>query len=469
MAGLQYAGEFTLDACDITTSSGETFNLKGSVMEINIFEDIYLNSLSGTIALFDTQNFLSRSFIRGQDTLYILITTPSISDDPKKKIEGYFSVNKIDIQQEISSKGLLYQLSFVSNEFFKNERKKLSKAYQDSPTKIIESILTKELETVKPILFEASKNIKRVVFTNKKPFDAIRQIMQEAVSKINNSPSYLFYETTKGYYCRTLTNLYEQEVVTDFNAGEVALLDGEGQAKHPNPVKDFERVIDIDLQTNIDSLINQAIGILSSKLTKVNLYNKSMDTTEYRYFDDFNNVIRSEGAIEKDNPIYNDEPVDDNNNNIGDFVDSKTHLHTVIEKDGIDMSHYNTQNNINDYTFSKTELADKSFLTRQAKRREVDHMIRVKAHINGHVGFEAGQLCQITKPMKDESGKSIYQGKYLITALRHHFDVGSVKHEITLNMVKDSSPIPIEKSGPINFKEVASEKAGAITFIEDLE
>ena len=142
---------------------------------------IYFNSLSGTIALFDTQNFLSKSFIRGQDTLYILITTPSISDDPKKKIEGYFSVNKIDIQQEISSKGLLYQLSFVSNEFFKNERKKLSKAYQDSPTKIIESILTKELETVKPILFEASKNIKRVVFTNKKPFDAIRQIMQEAV------------------------------------------------------------------------------------------------------------------------------------------------------------------------------------------------------------------------------------------------------------------------------------------------
>ena len=39
MAGLQYAGEFTLDACDITTSSGETFNLKGSVMEINIFEE----------------------------------------------------------------------------------------------------------------------------------------------------------------------------------------------------------------------------------------------------------------------------------------------------------------------------------------------------------------------------------------------------------------------------------------------
>ena len=61
MAGLQYAGEFRLDACDITTSSGETFNLKGSVMEINIFEDIYLNSLSGTIALFDTQNFLSKN------------------------------------------------------------------------------------------------------------------------------------------------------------------------------------------------------------------------------------------------------------------------------------------------------------------------------------------------------------------------------------------------------------------------
>lgn len=469
MAGLQYAGEFKLDHCLMISSAGQTLNLKSSVVEVNIFEDIFLNSLQGTIMIFDTQNFMSKAFVRGQDTLFLSISTPSISDDPDKKIEGHFSINKIDMATEVSNKGMMYQLSFCSNEFYRNERKKLSKAYQDSPTKIIESILKYELETKKPIMIEASKNIKRVVFTNKKPFDAIRQIMQEAVSKLNNSPSYLFYETTKGFHCRTLTNLYEQEVVTDFNAGEVALLDGEGQAKHMNPVKDYERVIDLELKSAVDSLMNTALGVLSSKLTKINLYNKNMDTTEYRYFDEFNKLPRSENAIEKDNPIYNDDPIDDNDNNIGDFVDSKTHLHTVIEKDGVDMSHYNTTTNT--YSFSKTQIADKSFLTRQAKRREVDHMITASAHVNGHVGFEAGQVCQVSVPMKDDSGKSIYQGRYLITKLRHHFNMADMKHEITLSMSKDSSPNPIEKSGSINFNELdlPEEKRGAITYIEGIE
>ena len=244
--------------------------------------------------------------------------------------------------QEASIKSTMYQLSFTTKEHFANERSKISKGFQDSPTKIIESILKAELDTKKPIMIEASKNIKRVVFANKKPFDAIRQIMQETVSKINNSPSYLFYETTKGFRCTTLTNLFAQEPLFDFNAGEVATLDGDGQAKHINVVKDFERVIDMQLNPSIDSLLNTALGIFASKSTKVNLYNKSHETNTYKYFDEFNKFIRSEGSQEKDNPIYNDDPIDDKNNTIGDFIDSKTYLHTTFENEGKDMTHHSS-------------------------------------------------------------------------------------------------------------------------------
>jgi len=465
--GIQYAGEFRLDQAFITTSNGDTINIRGSITEINIFEDIFKNNISGSMMLFDTQNFFSKSFIRGQDTIYLEITTPSISEDPQQIIKQYFLVNSIDFMEETSSKSMMYQISFTTKEHFKNERTKISKGYQESPTKIIESILKSELETKKPILIEASKNIKRVVFTNKKPFDAIRQIMQEAVSKINNSPSYLFYETSKGFRCTTLTNLFAQEAVTDFNAGEVALLDGDGQSKHVNPVKDFERAIEMQLVPKIDSLMNTALGIFASKSTKVNLYNKSHETNTYKYFDEFNRFIRSEGSIEKDNPIYNDDPVDYKNNTIGDFVDSKTYLHTTFENEGKDMSHYSSTQN--SYSFSPTEIGTNTFLTRSAKRREIDHMIEVKIHVKGHVGFEVGQTCTINEPMKDESGKSIYQGKYLITALRHNFNVADNIHEITMSLAKDSSPNTIEKRGPINFDEIAEEPVGAIEFVEGIE
>ena len=465
--GIQYAGEFSLDQAFITTSNGDKINIRGSITQINLFEDIFKNNISGSLMLFDTQNFFSKSFIRGQDTIYLEISTPSISDNPGMVIRQYFLVNSVDFMEEGSVKSMLYQLSFTTKEHFKNERLKISKGYQESPTKIIETILKAELDTKKPIMIEASKNIKRVVFANKKPFDAIRQIMQETVSKINNSPSYLFYETTKGFRCTTLTNLFAQEPLFDFNAGEVATLDGDGQAKHINVVKDFERVIDMQLNPSIDSLLNTALGIFASKSTKVNLYNKSHETNTYKYFDEFNKFIRSEGSQEKDNPIYNDDPIDDKNNTIGDFIDSKTYLHTTFENEGKDMTHHSSTQN--SYTFSSTEIGTNNFLTRSAKRREIDHMIEVKMHVKGHVGFEVGQTCTINEPMKDESGKSIYQGKYLITQLRHNFDVASLNHEITMSIVKESTPNVIEKRGSINFDEVAKEPAGAIEYVEGIE
>ena len=96
-------------------------------------------------------------------------------------------------------------------------------------------------------------------------------------------------------------------------------------------------------------------------------------------------------------------------------------------------------------------------------------MIEVKMHVKGHVGFEVGQTSTINEPMKDESGKSIYQGKYLITQLRHNFDVASLNHEITMSIVKESTPNVIEKRGSINFDEVAKEPAGAIEYVEGIE
>ncbi len=464
--GIQYAGEFSLDQAFITTSNGDKLNIRSSITQINLFEDIFKNNIHGSLMLFDTQNFFSKSFIRGQDTIYLEISTPSISNNPSMVIKQYFLVNSIDFMEEGSVNNMLYQLSFTTKEHFKNERLKISKGYQESPTKIIETILKSELDTKKPILVEASKNIKRVVFTNKKPFDAIRQIMQEAVSKINDSPSYLFYETTKGFKCTTLTNLFSQEPLFDFNAGEVATLDGEGP-KHVNVINAFERAIDMQLNPSIDSLLNTALGIFASKSTKVNLYNKSHETNTYKYFDEFNRFIRSEGSQEKDNPIYNDDPIDDNENNIGDFVDSKTYLHTTFENEGKDMSHYSSLQN--SYSFSPTEIGTNTFLTRSAKRREIDHMIEVKLHVKGHVGFEVGQTCTIKNPMKDESGKSIYQGKYLITQLRHNFDVAQSNHEITMSIVKESTPNTIDKRGSINFNEVANEPVGAIEFVEGIE
>ena len=60
MAGIQYAGEFTLDKCDLITASGGKVDIKALAVEINIFEDIYRSGMTGTIGFVDTNNVFSK-------------------------------------------------------------------------------------------------------------------------------------------------------------------------------------------------------------------------------------------------------------------------------------------------------------------------------------------------------------------------------------------------------------------------
>ena len=53
---LQYAGEFILEKCELISSSGIAADISKVVVEINIFEDIFSNSLTGSIIITDTNN-----------------------------------------------------------------------------------------------------------------------------------------------------------------------------------------------------------------------------------------------------------------------------------------------------------------------------------------------------------------------------------------------------------------------------
>ena len=56
MSTVQYAGQFVIEKCELITSAGLTINLSSSILEINIFEDIYSNALKGSILCFDTNS-----------------------------------------------------------------------------------------------------------------------------------------------------------------------------------------------------------------------------------------------------------------------------------------------------------------------------------------------------------------------------------------------------------------------------
>ena len=82
MAVIQYAGEFQLEECTLCTVSGLELDLTELVADINIYEDLFSTSVSGTISFQDNNNLLGNNDIGiiGQEKLKLKLSTPNAGD-----------------------------------------------------------------------------------------------------------------------------------------------------------------------------------------------------------------------------------------------------------------------------------------------------------------------------------------------------------------------------------------------------
>jgi len=81
MSKIQYAGEFKLEELKIISSSGNVVDLSKSVLQIDLYESIFKNSISGSILIADTNNMVNNLPIIGQEYITLKVSTPSIENE----------------------------------------------------------------------------------------------------------------------------------------------------------------------------------------------------------------------------------------------------------------------------------------------------------------------------------------------------------------------------------------------------
>lgn len=450
MSTVQYAGQFTVEKCELVTSAGLVINLSSSILEINIFEDIYSNAIKGSILCFDTNSLIANTQILGQDYLRLKIVTPGFeTDDHEKTIdfsENVFSVYKIGARNDASTNSEVFELSFISPEALTNLRKRVSKSLTGSPSEIFETLMKSDfsINTNKKLYIEESSGIRKYVVPNVHPFQFIQSLMEEAVSSNTKSPFFLFFENTNGYHFRTLQSLYNQDTKADFNVGDTGELEDVG-SKVKDIEKEYRTVIADDSNNNSDMLKNIISGLLANKLKTVDIFNKEINTQTHNYFDDYKNFDRIEGVdSNRDKPIYNDAPIEEDGTRVSDYPDTEIHLVPIqVNKDtGGDALHYNKETE--DYTYTpSTEKDSVQFL--KGKMVELATTLNRNMKVNGHTALACGDTINFTKP--DSTAKEngfldeLESGKYLITAARHIFSTINNKHEMVITINKDSHPI----------------------------
>ena len=435
MSGLNFAGEFSLKEMKLLTSAGAVIDIKKMTQSIEIFENIMSPSLTGNITLLDIDNIMENAPILGQEYMSLKIETPTLEEEAFDFSENVFAVYKIVNKENAANETQIFTLSFCSPELLRSNRTKVSKSYTDTIDKTVENILrdSRFINTKKKLFLETTSGVRKFVAPNVRPFAFIDSLKNEALSVKTSSPDFFFFETTRGIHFKSLSSMYSAGTKGDYNTGDIEIF-ASGE-KRPNPENEFQRVLEFQINSNNDMLLNIRGGMLGSNVIEYNIHGKNYIKKTFNYFNDFDSFPRID-----ENPIYNNSKIDDQDNTIGDFTDARIHLHPVSSGGGNDFQYDDNNNN---YIYAPNKISD-SILQKQSKALELKFGVNVSMKLTGSTTLAVGDVINLQIPVTgrvhDKENDEYMTGKYLITELRHMFSTVDKKHEIALVASKDSLP-----------------------------
>lgn len=432
---LQFAGEFLVEECKIVSTTGEIYDIMEIVEEINVFENIYTATISGDIVIKDTTNIVRNFPIIGEERLILKIQTPQSSPKPETTIDYTLSpliIYKINSQFSSGETAQIVSLQFGSIEGFRNQTSRVSQSFSGVPSTIVEKILRDEnyLRSKKTFHYEPTANNAKMVFPNIRPFKCIKHLSNISNSTLNNSsPSYLFYETTKGYHFRTYDSMCREEPKFYFKENIGGQLDEKGVG---NVQLELDTLVNYQRVSSKDTVKNLNSGMISSKLITHDVYNKRLDLYKYDYLSNFDRDIHPDNGESR--PIISEAKDPDNGKSLTDHEDTK--LFVVSTASGYSFSEGTN------YPY-QSDNQSQTLQRKKARKEQFENGSILNIEVNGQTFIQAGDKVNLeitaNSAVSDEREDKQLSGNYIVTHLRHTFTKSQqLKHKISMQVAKDS-------------------------------
>ena len=446
---LNYAGEFIIETCTILTLSGTSISLKDQFASVNIYESIFNNSITGDISFIDTNDLVANLPIVGQEKLALRLTVPSQNSKDRDVSIDYtettLSITKVNIVTDFNENTKVVVLSFTTPELLTNNRIRISQKYEGEPSvDMVQNILRNELNSKKEFYYEKTSNNFKMIAMNQRPFDFINKLSQRCLSsKYNYSPTFLFYETTKGFHFRTLDSMFNEDNPIMSYAEMIPNL------KHNNALENMFNLLSYEFFSAPDILTSTRNGMYSSKLLLLDLHNKVSKTYDYNYLDDFDNNLHTDSKNQySDNKPALSQATDDSGLRVSDNYDSVFHMQTIDRNvvDGL----FNANHVEEDGTFIYNYNGTDQWLQRRKSRMSVlKTSFGAKITVPGNPTTQVGDLIHLELSAKHSNTNQYMTGRYLATLLRHNFVRGDGVHRYTqyIECRKDSLASELPSNG----------------------
>lgn len=412
---ISYAGQIIVDSI-ILYSADKKKNLDISLLfsELDFFEDIYANSIVGTVSMVEGFNLTSEFPIIGEELIVFTAHTPTFNE----KISKRFAVIGISDKIVESSKKQIYTINFITLEALVDLNVKVYRAYTGTPSDSASQIFKTYFPTA-TLQVEDSVNAIKIVSPTISPFTLINLFASKAIDKsAYGAPNFLFYEDNKTYNFVSLSSLFKQKPKTSLKWSLSQMRDRNDQGVSVRDInEEYANVKEITIDNLFNTLDKNMSAALGHKVIEVDLIRKTIGKKTYSYIENF-----------KDTPHLNPNPT--NSSNL--MYSHDSFVETCISHPGShNMFHQDRDAII---------LAKRPALLAQNEFIKLELIIhgRTNIKVGDVINFEMGkfQSGDAEGQFKDEQTDNYYSGNYLIAAARHRFTLN--RHEMIIEVIKES-------------------------------
>lgn len=408
---LSFPGEINVLKAILISSTGKSLDISAMVADLSIFEDIFSNTMTGYVLLEDAMDLINTLPLIGQEQLVIDVQTPTLD----QRIQKTFYVYKLQ-GRKVKKRVQTYMLNFCSRELIYSANSKVAKAFSGNIGDTVGSIFrdARYMASEAPLSVEKTKNTYSFIAPYWTPLETVNWLTGKAINE-KGVPNYLFYEDGKSFNFVSVDSLIQKTPVmeyifADVDSNTVYGINGNKDAK-------YGIVESMDNGVTFDYLRNLSAGMYSSKLYTFDNTNKTIQTNQFDYIDDF----RKSSHLEK-------EPLRTN-----DLFRKKLANLYFIHKNNYLTGSYKDQG-YRDAFLQRNSLLEQL----SAFKISIKVLGRTDIKVGQTIVFTVNEIRQILKDELDKpSGSSEYfSGKYLITAIRHQILSGH--HTMYMEIVSDS-------------------------------
>ena len=420
---LRFAGDVSIEKCDIFTSGGIKQDIAAQVIAITVYEDIFSPFISGSLTVRESFDLVNLFPFVGEEMVEIEIVTPTLPD--KQNITGTFYIYKMTDRVLLGDKQVAYVLHFISPEAVIDLNKKISKVYSGKPEDIIKSLVSDNLnglQSKKEVFVEPTNKDIKFISNFWSPAKCINYITSAAVNK-NDAANYVFFENRFGFYFISLDSLYTNGLYQSFTKDGYTRdsVPGGGDAK--NITEDFRRIDEVSIPIGFDYMDRVRSGMYSSKMISYDLNRKIYNAKNYNIREKYDkmkhlnpNKMIGDNAIFRANSLLLNYPR--NNANFSGYGDA-TNYRYVQDR------------------ISLMKLAEAG---------------KLEITVPGRSDYTVGQKVAITlnkiQPVSQDDDNEdlvdqMFSGYYIISAINHY--VTRERHECHMELIKDSLQLKIDR------------------------